>query len=84
MDQLNNNQFELIKKINNTLWIIYKQFLDEFDMAAVNNQLLSLSYEIRKTKDKQAMQFLESCIIAYTPVLNELLEMKNNNKSEVE
>ena len=84
MNQLNNNQFELIKKINNTLWIIYKQFLNDFDMAAVNNQLLSLSHEIRQTKDKQAIQFLESCIIAYTPVLNELLEMKNNNKSEVE
>ena len=67
MNQLNNNQFELIKKINNTLWIIYKQFLNDFDMAAVNNQLVSLSYEIRKTKDKAGYTVfgkLHHCIYA--------------------
>lgn len=64
------NKLDDIKYIQNTLWSIYKDFLQDHDIREYTSKAAEL---VHKYKDKHDMMlFCQNLIITWTPVLNGL------------
>ena len=59
-----------IKHVQNTLWGMYKSFLQDHDMRGFNQKMQDL---VRSYSDKKEMvNFCQNLILAWCPVMNYL------------
>ena len=63
-------KIEDIKNIQNTLWRIYKEFLEDKSVKGYTNKAAALVYEYDGKKDM--MLFAQTLILSWVPVINEL------------
>lgn len=74
-----NDRHTSITNIQNRLWAIYKGLIDDHDMKACNHRLQALKEEY--TQDAAMRSFVESLIMAWIPILNEIqAEWRNESK----
>lgn len=58
-----------ISHIQNTLWEIYKMFLNNHDMAEYNNRWTELMEKYRNVKDEEFFSFCKCQFIAWEQVI---------------
>ena len=59
-----------IKYIQNTLWMMYKEFENDFDMKKYNDQAINLC---RRYKEEPVMlNFCQNLTISWAPIINEM------------
>ena len=63
-----------IKHIQNTLWAMYKDFLEDHDMGVYNNKAQKLTREYARKGDKQLLSFCQNMILSWSPIINESAE----------
>lgn len=63
-------KIEDIKNIQNTLWRIYKEFLEDHKVKAYTDKAAALVHEYDGKKDM--MLFAQTLILSWVPVINSL------------
>ena len=69
-----------ITHIQNTIWAMYKDFLEDHDMKKYNQRMKELAGEYCDKGDQQLLTFCQHSLITWTPVINGLAEYFRKNK----
>lgn len=74
-------KIEDIKNIQNTLWRIYKEFLEDHKVKAYTDKVAALVHEYDGKKDM--MLFAQTLILSWVPIINALAkDFRNGADSE--
>lgn len=65
-----------IKYIQNTLWVIYKEFLLDFNVREYTRKASELVH--RYDGNKEMLLFSQNLVICWTPIINRLAENHRN------
>lgn len=69
-----------ITHIQNTIWAMYKGFLEDHDMVAYNQKMEELSNEYANKDDQQLLTFVQWSLITWCPIINGFAEEFNKGE----
>ncbi len=74
------NRYNEITHIQNTIWKMYKDFLEDHDMRKYNQGMKELVEEYCEKDDQQLLAFCQWSFITWAPVINGLAEYFRKNQ----
>ncbi len=72
-------KLEDIKNIQNTLWRIYKEFLEDHKVKDYTDKAAALVHEYNGKKNM--MLFAQTLVLSWVPIINGLAEDFKNNRN---
>lgn len=74
-------KMEDIKHIQNTIWAMYKGYLENHDMKEYNRKMGELAKEYHEKGDKQLLNFSQNLMVTWAPIISSFAK-EFNGKSE--
>lgn len=74
MQEKREKRHKEISHIQNSIWVMYREFLENHDMAAYNRKIGELSKEYYDKGDKQLLSFCQNILISWCPIINGFAE----------